>query len=219
MQRFVDSYFYKNSFVLICDWSKFEKHFSREKFFDLYFQRLQTIGISDLRLIYGECPLLEFNNNGLIERVQRKSFDKTIYFFVCDFLTLDIQKKISILSNLFQFMYDLWEYAEQHYQDMTKGYCDTVLNFFDFYSLFKSIEHFIQDVFLDGKDIRDFIMEQILLLEDRTKNSKLYSKSNYDYFFNTPNQYNVFNFVTNIGDINFTQNRHNSRYWILSFQI
>jgi hypothetical protein len=144
------------------------------------------------------------NNNGIIKTFHREEFDINIYFFVKDFLELDSQKKIIILSNLFQLLYDLWKYAEHHKQDMTKSRSIPVNNFFDLYSLYESIQHFIQRVFLEEKNIRDWIVARLLEMKMNTEDSTLYPEKNYTYFENTPNQYNISNFFCTLGECDFS---------------
>jgi hypothetical protein len=208
IRRVVDEFFYRKIFSLgpIRNWTSFIRYICPfDHFIDLYFRRLKSISIRDLeRTSNNNVVQIHLNNNGMISNFSCKEFRGEIQMFPLDFISLELKEKKEILTNLFQYMYDLWKYAEEHDQDMDRSCDESIESFFDFFFLYESMEYFIKKVFVEDKSMRDEIMNYLEHLEKSTKDSKPYTDRRYDYFTKNSNQFDMNQFITYVDSSEFT---------------
>ena len=134
----------------------------------------------------------------------KRQFQREIQIqsFPLDFIDLEDSKyKKEIMMNIFQFMFDSWNYAEKYQQDMDSSFVSTFKkdesNYFDLFTLYESLEYFIQKIFIEDKSYRDEIMTYLYQLQEDTKNSREYESLpfRYDYYSFQSNQFNVTRFL------------------------
>ena len=208
-QRVVDKHFYQRRSYgnPVKDWSLFIRYFCPyNTFLELYFKRLRKISIQDIEPIFenGTMTKIRVNNNGMFFEYTKRQFQREIQIqsFPLDFIELEDSKyKKEIMMNIFQFMFDSWNYAEKYQQDMDTSFATTYKkderSYFDLFTLYESLEYFIQKVFIEDKSYRDEIMTYLYQLQEDTKNSREYESVpfRYDYYSFQSNQFNVTRFL------------------------
>ena len=169
LQRVVDGYFYTNFNSRCCSlgpikfesWFDFLKFFNKNDFLDLYLYRLQNIKMSNdlsqdgkwIRINNNGVISFQDNDNLYISGLERIEFSK---------LEPEIQKRI--IMNVINYLYDIWKDAEAKNQKIyqySSGYV--------FRSLHLCMLKFLQDIFINCKEIRFFLFDSLLDLQNRTK--------------------------------------------------
>lgn len=179
-----------------------------------YFDRIKTISFSDLQLTAPK--VVEIQKRHSVSRFHfRSHLDEfgivvPFTFFVHSFVKLQVDIKHQIIDRIFQYLLDLWRYAEKSQKciyNTTKLCPDQGENDgFEFSKLFLSLNQILTDIFLEEKDlsIKQFIVDYFHKIRKTTSESKYYvwidetegeedvEESKCRYF---SNDYNLYHFI------------------------
>ena len=194
LRRVVDAHFYANRcwFGPIHNWTILKNHYDKDKFIKLYFECLEKVGIHDLEILVN-THIKVIKSNIVYDH---RTFDQTIKFRREEFLELALSRQQNIIKVLIKYMYDLWAHAQKYKQDMTKS----SYHYLNFYSLHKSIEYFLQYVFEVNSNLRSFIIDNLIWLNDATKSSKIHDDDDiYHHDDILSNGFKIENFISYCG--------------------
>jgi len=164
LQRTVDGYFYSCLFssgpiVLFKANLFYNTLCPRKKFTDMRLHRLLDISIRDI--CKTSTGIICWNNGMLLEDVRKyRKFDIPHW----DFIKLDETTKTKILENLFQYLYDMFLYAEKYGQSISNDYS------FELFYLYQSIMDLMKFVFCEDKSARQFVWKLLCDFSIKTLN-------------------------------------------------
>lgn len=112
-----------------------------------------------------------------------------IPFFIGPFLSLPCDEKCLIITNLINYLYDIWKFAQ------TKEFYYININ------LFSTFEYILKMIFRSENNlIQLYILNELSNFSNKTKNSqRIYTKNRFSYNFNEPNRYTIDEFICHLG--------------------
>lgn len=202
-QKVIFSYIYRNGiFGTVEDFPLFYKCISDElDFRHLYLNKLSMIYFSDIKLIRDQFnkKYIQISSEADSFIYKECGFSTRITYFPKMFDNVDTNIIENVLNNLYRYRLDLWKYAEDNNQLMILSNVSPSCHYFDFYTLFDSINHFLIDTFKFYPNLRENIYDKLLDQEEITKNSREFSNRRSNYFFEgSTNQLKILDFILDI---------------------
>lgn len=191
VENLIDDYLYANVYhvpVILNEYFKSSLYY--HELVEEYFSRLKSISFDDI-IRSGKTVSIQ-----KVHRLQTFEFQKQLNeygirihfsFFSHAYTWMEYDLKIKIIKQVIQYMFELWKYAERNLKciydtkNLHRQSEEVQSDSFEFSQLFLSLHNLLRDIFLEDLETQQFLLDQIVDLGNKTKDSKYFYILTNDY--------------------------------------